>query len=109
MAHSLSAQKRIRQNAKRKARNRWRTRTMKEAVKAFLHTVSHGSAKEAETAFRKVSQIIDRTAQKGVIHRNQASRRKSRLSKRLKAMASGTKAAAAPAKTAGTTKSKAKA
>lgn len=85
MAHSLSAKKRIRQNAKRRARNRWRMKKMKTAIKAFLEKLAHGSVDEARTAYREAASVIDRTAQKGVIHRNQAARRKSRLNARLKA------------------------
>jgi small subunit ribosomal protein S20 len=89
MASSISSKKRIRQNAKRRARNRWRSRTMREAVKEFLDKIAHGSATDAATAFQAASKIIDRTAQRGVIHRNQAARRKSRLSAKLRAKKSG--------------------
>lgn len=85
MAHSLSAKKRIRQNAKRNARNRWRLRNLRVALKDFTDKLAHGTAAEAQAAFQKVSQVVDRTAAKGVIHKNQAARRKSRMSKRLKA------------------------
>lgn len=85
MASSLSSKKRIRQNLKRKSRNRWRLRTMRGAIKDFLDKVVHGSVDDAAASFRTASKIIDRSAQKGVIHKNQASRRKSRLSARLKA------------------------
>lgn len=85
MAHSLSAKKRIRQNAKRRARNRWRLRTMRTAIKGFLAKVAHGSIEEATEAFRSCVRVIDRTAAKGVIHKKQAARRKSRLSAKLKA------------------------
>jgi small subunit ribosomal protein S20 len=95
MAHSLTAKKRIRQNAKRRARNRWRTKTMKGAIKSFLDTLAHGSVDDARTAYRAAASAIDRTAQKGVIHRNQAARRKSRLNARLKAKALGQPAAKA--------------
>lgn len=85
MAHSNSAKKRIRQNISRRALNRWRTRAMREALKDFADKVTNGSNEEATASYRAASAIIDRTAQKGVIHRNQAARRKSRLNKRLKA------------------------
>lgn len=85
MAHSKSAQKRIRQNATARARNRWRLRTMREAVKSFHTALASGSPAEAAEAYKSCSAIIDRSAQKGVIHRNQASRRKSRLNAQLKA------------------------
>ncbi len=83
MAHTLSSMKRIRQNAKRHARNKWRLRTMRASLKAFQEQTLHGSYADAEGAFRSACQVIDRTAQKGVIHKNQAARRKSRLSARL--------------------------
>jgi small subunit ribosomal protein S20 len=85
MAHSLSAQKRIRQNEQARARNRWRLRTMRDAVKEFRSKLSHGSVEEATSAFRACSKVVDRTAAKGVIHKNQAARRKSRMSAALKA------------------------
>lgn len=86
MAHTLSAKKRIRQNVAARARNRWRLRAMREALKAFQGAVASGNADQAADAFRSASQIVDKTAQKGVIHRNQAARRKSRMSARLKAL-----------------------
>ncbi|MFK7883214.1 MAG: 30S ribosomal protein S20 [Phycisphaerales bacterium] len=85
MAHSNSAKKRIRQNITRRAINRWRIRAMREALKDFSEKVATGSNEDATQSFRAASAIIDRTAQKGVIHRNQAARRKSRLNQALKA------------------------
>lgn len=85
MAHSLSAKKRIRQNAKNKARNRWRLKTMRDAVREFTDKIVHGTEAEATAAFQKVSKIVDRSTAKGIIHKNQGARRKSRMSKRLKA------------------------
>ena len=85
MAHSLSAQKRVRQNEAARARNRWRLQTMRDAIKDFNEAILHGTAAAAKESFAKCQRIIDRTAQKGVIHKNQASRRKSRMVARLKA------------------------
>ncbi|HEB61399.1 MAG TPA: 30S ribosomal protein S20 [Phycisphaeraceae bacterium] len=85
MAHSLSAKKRIRQNEKNRARNRWRKATLREAVKAFSAAVAHGTIEEADAAFRNACSVLDKTAGKGVIHRNTAARKKSRLSAKLKA------------------------
>jgi len=84
MAHSLSARKRVRQNESARARNRWRLRTMRDAVKEFREKLAHGSIEDATTAMRTCAKIVDRTAQKGVIHKNQAARRKSRMSAALK-------------------------
>ena len=58
-------------------------RTMRGALKEFMTQAQHGSYAEAEGAFRTACKVLDRTAQKGVIHKNQAARRKSRLSARL--------------------------
>lgn len=85
MAHSLSAKKRIRQNEKRRALNRWRKRTMRDSIKDLLDKVMHSSVEESEQAFRKACAVIDRSAQKGVIHKNTAARYKSRLNARVKA------------------------
>lgn len=92
MAHSLSALKRIRQNEKRNARNRWRLKTMRDAIKDFRDKLAHGSVEDAAAAMKLTARIVDRTAQKGVIHKNQASRRKSRMSAALKAKKTAPKA-----------------
>ncbi|CAG0959610.1 30S ribosomal protein S20 [Phycisphaerales bacterium] len=85
MAHSRTAKKRVRQNVQHRARNRWRLVTMREAIKELNDKIAHGTPAEAGELFKKVSRIIDRTASNGIIHKNQASRRKSRLAARLKA------------------------
>lgn len=89
MAHSNSAKKRIRQNITNRARNRWRLKNMRVALKGFEDAIANGSNDDATTAFRSASAIVDRTAQTGVIHPNQASRRKSRMNARLKAKVQG--------------------
>jgi small subunit ribosomal protein S20 len=84
MAHSLSAQKRVRQNENRRALNRWRLKGMREAIKEFNEQMLHGDSKKVQEALAKASKVIDRTASKGTIHKNQAARRKSRLTAKLK-------------------------
>ncbi|TVQ78740.1 MAG: 30S ribosomal protein S20 [Phycisphaeraceae bacterium] len=84
MAHSLSAKKRIRQALKRQARNRWRMRTLRVSLKTFEEKMLHASYDEAQAAYRDACKILDRTASKGVLHKNTAARKKSRLNKRLK-------------------------
>lgn len=86
MAHSLSAKKRIRQTLKRRARNRFRKDAIKEQVKSFHAAVTSGDVKKAETELRKTVQRLDKVAAKNTIHRNTASRKRSRLTKRLNAM-----------------------
>ena len=89
MAHSNSAKKRIRQNITNRARNRWRIRNMRVAIQGFESALVEGSNADATTAYRSAAAMIDKTAQCGVIHGNQASRRKSRMNTRLKAKVLG--------------------
>lgn len=85
MAHSNSARKRIRQNISHRSRNRWRLRAMREAIHDFRAKLAAEDLDGAKTSLRTCCSVIDKTAQKGVIHRNQAARRKSRLNAALKA------------------------
>jgi len=85
MAHSVTARKRVRQNASHRARNRWRKQAMRKAIKDFVGLVNDGKVDEARQSFPQVQRIIDRTAQSGVIKKNHAARRKSRLNAMLKA------------------------
>lgn len=85
MAHSVSARKRVRQNEKHRAHNRWRMRALRDSLKTLEDKVLHGSADEAREALRVAGALLDRTAQKGVIHKNTAARKKSRLAARVKA------------------------
>lgn len=83
MANTKSAKKRIRQNEKRRVRNREiisRTRTY---VKLAGEAIESGDIAASEQAVDKAVSEIDRAAQKGVIHKNNAARRKSRLIARL--------------------------
>jgi small subunit ribosomal protein S20 len=86
MAHSNSAKKRIRQNITHRSRNRWRLRAMRAALKQFNDRLVHGSYDETAAAFSEAVKVLDKTASKGVIHRNHAARRKSRMAAKLKAM-----------------------
>ena len=86
MAHSLSAKKRIRQTLKRRARNRARKETLKDQVKGFLSALTSGDIPKAKEEFRKTTQRLDKVAAKHTIHKNAASRKRSRLAKRLNAL-----------------------
>jgi len=87
MAHSRSAKKRIRQNVKRRALNRWRKLRVKSTIKAFDDAVHDGDVAKATELFSATSKVLDKVAAKGAIHKNAASRKKSRLAKRLNAIA----------------------
>jgi small subunit ribosomal protein S20 len=83
MANIKSAIKRIKKTEARTMRNkavRTRTRT---ATRAAVEAIGAGNAGTAAEAVRQAISVIDRAAKKGVIHRNAAARRKSRLAKQL--------------------------
>ena len=86
LANTLSAKKRIRQNAKRRERNKTvRTRARSHVRNARL-AIEAGDAEAATAAVKLATSDLDRAASKGVIHSKNAARRKSRLMKRLAAM-----------------------
>ncbi len=86
MANTRSAKKRIRQNEKRRLRNKAvRTRTRRQ-IKQARTALEAGDPEAARGAVLKAVSELDRAASKGVIHRNNASRRKRRLMKRLAAI-----------------------
>ena len=101
MAHSLSAKKRVRQNEKRRARNRARKADLRGEIKTFTAAITAGDVAKAEQELRTVVVKLDRTAAKHTIHKNAAARKRSRLTKRLNALkaakagGAGTKAATA--------------
>ena len=83
MAHSLSAKKRIRQNGKRRAINRWRNSTYRTAIKDYRELILHGTNEEAEAKLKEIYKILDQTASTPAMHKNTAARYKSRLSAQL--------------------------
>jgi small subunit ribosomal protein S20 len=85
VAHSLSAKKRVRQNIKARARNRHRKEQIKDTVKAYTSALTTGALDKAVTALNDVARRLDKVAAKGTIHKNQAARKRSRLTKRLNA------------------------
>jgi small subunit ribosomal protein S20 len=86
MAQHKSAEKRIRQTEKRNAINRARLSRVKTFVKAAEEALANGNKTEAQKALRAAEPEIQRGARHGVIHKNAAARKISRLSKRLKAL-----------------------
>jgi len=78
-----SAKKRLRQDVKRRARNRWRKDRVKQAVKDFDEALAAGDKDKAAESLKAVYKQLDQVSAKGVIHRNAAARRKSRLARRL--------------------------
>lgn len=88
MAHTLSAKKRIRQSEKRRLRNKSYKSKMKTLTKKFIAAVNSGDLSVAEESFKTVSREILKISTKGVIHKNQAARRVSRLAKKLNSLKS---------------------
>jgi len=83
LAHTRSALKHLRQNDRRHARNRFFKVTARTEVKKTKQLIEAGQLDEAREAVIEAIKALDKAAQKGVIHRNNAARRKSRLMKQL--------------------------
>jgi len=86
MASHFSALKRARQTAKRTTRNRANTSRLRSALRQLRESLAKGDKQAAEQVYRQTVSALDKAIQKGVIHENTASRYKSRLSARLKAL-----------------------
>ncbi|MFO0971990.1 MAG: 30S ribosomal protein S20 [Phycisphaerae bacterium] len=95
---SLTSLKRVRQNKRRAARNKSRTTAIKTQLRKLTDALAAGDAARAETEFRNVSQLLDRAAAHGVIHRNKAGRSKGRLARRVSAIRKGADKGAKSAK-----------
>lgn len=86
MANTTSAQKMVRKIARRTEVNRARRSRMRSFVKAVEVAIAAGDRKAAEAALRAAEPELMRAAQKGVVHKNTASRKVSRLSHRIAAL-----------------------
>lgn len=89
MATHKSAMKRNRQNQKRRAINLARRTRIRNLTKEVLQAVDTGDRETAEVALAKAVPVIQRTGATGTLHRNTASRKVSRLTRRVNAMESG--------------------
>lgn len=84
MANHKSAEKRIRANETKRVRNRYQAKTTRTQIKK-LTTIEKKD--EAQTLLKEVSAMIDKLAKKNVIHWKKAANQKSKLAKRVNAMA----------------------
>ncbi len=82
MANIKSQIKRNRQNERRRVRNKAARSEIKTRLKTAVHAVEQGSP-DAGEALKLAIKRIDKAAAKGIIHKNQAANRKSRLMRRL--------------------------
>lgn len=85
MANIKSQIKRIRQNERRRVRNKSVRSALKTHVKRFQQAIDAGDLPAAEEALRRASRALDTAASGGVIHRNSAANRKSAIARRLNA------------------------
>jgi small subunit ribosomal protein S20 len=86
MANHVSALKRARQTETRTAVNRANRSRFRNSLRALREALQKGDAKAASEQYRATVSAIDKSVQKGVIHANTASRYKSRLNARVKAL-----------------------
>ncbi|MBM3610937.1 MAG: 30S ribosomal protein S20 [Alphaproteobacteria bacterium] len=87
MATHKSAEKKIRQIKVRTERNRQHMSRMRTFVKRVEMAIKDGKKEEAQAAFREAESVIAKTAQKGVIPAQRASRKTSRLAAAIKKLA----------------------
>ena len=88
MANSAQARKRARQGEKRRIRNASQKSMARTYIKRVNAAIDAKNVEEANDAFVQAVPVIDKMISKGILHKNQAARYKSRLNKKIKALAS---------------------
>ena len=88
MANSPQARKRARQAEKRRRQNASQRSMVRTYIKRVRAAIESGNAAEAKTALDEAIPVIDRMADKGMMHKNNAARQKSRLNAQVKALSS---------------------
>jgi small subunit ribosomal protein S20 len=86
MANTTQARKRARQAVKQRAHNASLRSTLRTAIKKIIKAVEGGDKAAAQSAFIENVSVIDRIADKKIIHKNKAAPHKSRLNSAIKAM-----------------------
>ena len=86
MANSAASKKRARQAVKRNQHNSQIRAKVRTFVKKVVSAISAGNKKEAISGFTVMQKNIDQAVSKGLIHKNQAARKKSRLRTQIKAL-----------------------
>ena len=86
MANSPQAKKRARQSEKRRSHNASLRSLVRTSIKKVNAAVDSGNAEDARAAYASAVPVIDRMADKGIIHKNKAARHKSRLNAQVKAL-----------------------
>ena len=93
MANHVSSLKRARQTVGKTAVNRANKSKLRGTLRELREAIARGDHSAATTQYRETASILDKSVQKGVLHKNTANRYKSRLNARVKAVATKTKAA----------------
>ena len=88
MANSAQARKRARQGEKRRIRNASQRSMARTYIKRVNAAIEAKNVEEANSAFVQAVPIIDKMITKGILHKNQAARYKSRMNKKIKDLAS---------------------
>jgi len=86
MANTSSAKKATRKMARKTAVNKARRTNMRSNLRVLEEAITAGDKKAAEEVFKTVQPVVMKAASKGIIHKNNASRKISRLSARVKAI-----------------------
>lgn len=92
MANSAQARKRAKQAEKNRMRNASQRSMMRTHVKKVLRALAANDVEGARSAYQTAVPIVDRMANKGLIHKNKAARYKSRLNARIRTLATATPA-----------------
>jgi len=87
VANTAQAKKRARQAEKRRQHNASFRSMVRTAIKRVVGAIKTGDAAQAQAAYVEAVPVIDRMADKGIIHKNKAARHKSRLNAQIKALA----------------------
>lgn len=86
MPNTKSAERRMRNSARRQQRNKSAKSRIKTLEKNYLGAVAAGKKEDATNAYRVLTSALDRSAKGGIVHPNRARRKKSRLGTRLAAL-----------------------
>ena len=97
MASHVSSLKRARQTVVKTEVNRANRTRVRGSLRLMREALTQGDVAAAQTQFRATVSALDKSVQKGVLHKNTVSRYKSRLNARLKTLATAAPVAAAPA------------
>jgi small subunit ribosomal protein S20 len=87
LANTASAKKRARQAVKARARNAGQRSMIRTTIKKVVKAVDAKDKNAAQAAFAEMVPVLDRYANRGMIHKNKAARHKSRLTARINALA----------------------